>query len=88
MAGDNEPPANSDLVTACEARFISNTFTSPDNFDLLLVWACPSGIFPPQEKNLDAICKELFSTQTVVSCNTPSGLSLKTPSLEDVPSTS
>ena len=88
MVQDNEPPVSSDFVTTCEARFISASVTSQESMDLFLVWACPSGVTPPQTKTLDAICNELFSTQTVVSCNSPSGLMLKTPSLENFPSTS
>ena len=60
---------NNGFVTTCEARFMP---VESDGF--VLVWACPEGVEPPTQGELDSICRTLFGMRLVNSCTSPSGL--------------
>ena len=60
---------NNGFVTSCEARFMP---VESDRF--VLVWACPEGVEPPSQDELDSICRTLYDMGLVGTCSSPSGL--------------
>ena len=52
----------------------------------VLVWACPSGISAPSEGDMDEVCRLLISRGLVMSCSSPSGLTLDD-NTQELPST-
>ena len=72
------------FVTTCEARFTRLERTSND---YVLVWACPQGVEPPSDAREEEVCRTLFESGLVQSCQAPTGTSFVRTPAPDVPPT-
>lgn len=79
---DDDEIMRNGFVTVCEARFV----VSEVGGEVVLAWACPAGVSAPLEGDLDEVCRVLIRRGLVMSCSSPSGLTLED-NIQELPST-